>query len=159
MKKDDLTVGPMALHFRRLAIPAALGMLFATLYNVVDVYFAGRLSTDAQAGLAIGYQAFFILMALGFGLSSALSALVSNAKGSGETSQVRKYISQGLIYAVILTLLSIIIGLFIGPKLIGLVSEPGSYRRCWTWIFWMAHFCITWFFNSLWREWHSPSAW
>ena len=37
MKKDDLTVGPMALHFRRLAIPAALGMLFATLYNVVDV--------------------------------------------------------------------------------------------------------------------------
>ena len=47
-------------------------MLFATLYNVVDVYFAGRLSTDAQAGLAIGYQAFFILMALGFGLSSAL---------------------------------------------------------------------------------------
>ena len=129
MKKDDLTVGPMALHFRRLAIPAALGMLFATLYNVVDVYFAGRLSTDAQAGLAIGYQAFFILMALGFGLSSALSALVSNAKGSGETSLVRKYISQGLIYAVILTLLSIIIGLFIGPKLIGLVSEPGSYRN------------------------------
>jgi putative MATE family efflux protein len=128
MKKDDLTVGPMALHFRRLAIPAALGMLFATLYNVVDVYFAGRLSTDAQAGLAIGYQAFFILMALGFGLSSALSALVSNAKGSGETTNVRKYISQGLIYAVILTLLSIIIGLFIGPKLIGLVSEPGSYR-------------------------------
>jgi len=35
MKKDDLTIGPMPLHFRRLAIPAALGMLFATLYNVV----------------------------------------------------------------------------------------------------------------------------
>ena len=49
MKKDDLTVGPMALHFRRLAIPAALGMLFATLYNVVDVYFAGRLSTEGAS--------------------------------------------------------------------------------------------------------------
>ena len=104
-------------------------MLFATLYNVVDVYYAGRLSTDAQAGLAIGYQAFFVLMALGFGLSSALSALVSNAKGSGETSQVRRYISQGLTFAIILTLLSMIIGWFIGPKLIGLVSEPGSYRN------------------------------
>ena len=129
MKKDDLTVGSMAIHFRRLAIPAALGMLFATLYNVVDVYYAGRLSTDAQAGLAIGYQAFFVLMALGFGLSSALSALVSNAKGSGKTSQVRRYISQGLTFAIILTLLSMIIGWFIGPKLIGLVSEPGSYRN------------------------------
>ncbi|MDA7846804.1 MATE family efflux transporter [Amylibacter sp.] len=129
MKKDDLTVGSMAVHFRRLAIPAALGMLFATLYNVVDVYFAGKLSTDAQAGLAIGYQAFFILMALGFGLSSALSALVSNAKGSGETSQVRQYISQGLTFAVILTLLSMIVGCFIGPTLIGIVSEPGAYRN------------------------------
>ena len=129
MKQDELTVGPMALHFRRLAIPAALGMLFATLYNVVDVYYAGKLSTDAQAGLAIGYQAFFILMALGFGLSSALSALVSNAKGSGETSQVRQYISQGLTFAVILTLLSMIVGWFIGPTLIGIVSEPGAYRN------------------------------
>ena len=129
MKKDDLTVGSMAVHFKRLAIPAALGMLFATLYNVVDVYYAGRLSTDAQAGLAIGYQAFFVLMALGFGLSSALSALVSNAKGSGKTSQVRRYISQGLTFAIILTLLSMILGWFIGPKLIGLVSEPGSYRN------------------------------
>ena len=129
MKKDDLTVGSMAVHFRRLAIPAALGMLFATLYNVVDVYYAGKLSTDAQAGLAIGYQAFFILMALGFGLSSALSALVSNAKGSGETSQVRQYISQGLTFAVILTLLSMIVGWFIGPTLIGIVSEPGAYRN------------------------------
>ena len=88
-----------------------------------------KLSTDAQAGLAIGYQAFFILMALGFGLSSALSALVSNAKGSGETSQVRQYISQGLTFAVILTLLSMIVGWFIGPTLIGIVSEPGAYRN------------------------------
>ncbi|MDA9163958.1 MATE family efflux transporter [Amylibacter sp.] len=129
MQKDDLTKGPMAIHFRRLAIPAALGMLFATLYNVVDVYYAGKLSTDAQAGLAIGYQAFFILMALGFGLSSALSALVSNAKGSGETSQVRQYISQGLTFAVILTFFSMIVGCFIGPTLIGIVSEPGAYRN------------------------------
>lgn len=60
MAQDDLTTGPMVLHFKNLAIPAALGMLFATLYNVVDVYYAGRLSTEAQAGLAIGYQAFFI---------------------------------------------------------------------------------------------------
>ena len=81
MMNDDLTTGPISQHFRKLAIPAAFGMLFATLYNVVDVYFAGILGTDAQAGLSIGYQAFFILMAVGFGLGAALSALVSNAKG------------------------------------------------------------------------------
>ena len=128
MRKDDLTTGSMASHFRALAIPAAFGMLFATLYNVVDVYWAGRLSTDAQAGLAIGFQAFFILMAVGFGLSSALSALVSNAKGSKDAEQTQTFIAQGLIYGVIATVALMIVGWFLGPILITLVSEPGAYR-------------------------------
>ena len=150
MKKDDLTKGPMALHFRRLAIPAALGMLFATLYNVVDVYYAGKLSTDAQAGLAIGYQAFFILMALGFGLSSALSALVSNAKGSGETSQVRRYISQGLTFSVLLTLLSIIVGWLHWSNTYWNSFRTWRLSKCWVRLFWVVDFCIARFFDSLW---------
>jgi len=128
MKKDDLTKGPMALHFRTLAIPAAFGMLFSTLYNVVDVYYAGLLSTDAQAGLAIGYQAFFILMAIGFGLSSALSSLVSNAKGSGDDIVAQRYVAQGIAFGVIITGSCMVIGWFLGPRLIDLVSEPGAYR-------------------------------
>ncbi|MDC1429579.1 MATE family efflux transporter [Emcibacteraceae bacterium] len=128
MKKDDLTKGPMALHFRTLAIPAAFGMLFSTLYNVVDVYYAGLLSTDAQAGLAIGYQVFFILMAIGFGLSSALSSLVSNAKGSGDDTVAQRYVAQGIAFGVIITGSCMVIGWFLGPRLIDLVSEPGAYR-------------------------------
>ncbi len=128
MRKDDLTTGPMALHFRTLAMPAAFGMLFTTLYNVVDVYYAGLLSTDAQAGLAIGYQAFFILMAVGFGLSSALSTLVSNAKGSGDAAEAQRYVVQGLAFGGVITASCMVIGWFLGPELIVLVSEPGAYR-------------------------------
>ena len=128
MRKDDLTTGPMALHFRTLAIPAAFGMLFTTLYNVVDVYYAGLLSTDAQAGLAIGYQAFFILMAVGFGLSSALSTLVSNAKGSGDAAEAQRYVVQGWAFGGVITASCMVIGWFLGPELIVLVSEPGAYR-------------------------------
>ena len=40
-RTHDLTEGSLALHFRRLAVPAAIGMVFTTLYNVVDVFFAG----------------------------------------------------------------------------------------------------------------------
>jgi len=128
MEKDDLTSGTMASHFRAIAVPAAFGMLFATLYNVVDVYWAGRISTDAQAGLAIGFQAFFILMAIAFGLSSALSALVSNAKGSKNAQQTQRYIAQGLSFGVISTVVTMGIGWFLGPMLITLVSEPSGYR-------------------------------
>lgn len=124
----DLTKGPLLGHFRTLAIPAAFGMLFSTLYNVVDVYWAGRLSTQAQAGLAIGFQAFFIMMSIGFGLSAALSALVSNAKGLGDRASARTFALQGIVFGIIATLVLMALGWIGGPYLIALVSEPGDYR-------------------------------
>jgi putative MATE family efflux protein len=142
MAKDDLTIGSMGSHFRSLAIPAAFGMLFATLYNVVDVYWAGRLSTEAQAGLAIGYQAFFILMAVGFGLGSALSALVSNAKGSKNVDETRKFIAQGLSFGLIITLTFMVVGYIAGPHLINFVSEPGGYRDAATGYFYWLIFAL-----------------
>ena len=73
----DLTKGSLTQHFRHLAVPAAIGMVFTTLYNVVDVFFAGLLGTNEQAGMAISFQAFFLTITFGFGLafSSAMASL------------------------------------------------------------------------------------
>ena len=128
MIEHDLTTGPLSGHFRRLAVPAAIGMLFSTLYNVVDTFYAGLLGTQEQAGLAVGFQAFFILVAIGFGLSSAMSALVGNAKGRKDAAEARHLAAQGIGLAVLATLLMIAIAAFAGPFLIAVVSEPGGYR-------------------------------
>jgi len=128
MRDEDLTTGAISGHFRTLAIPAAMGMLFTTLYNVVDVYFAGQLSTEAQAGLAIGFQAFFIMMAVGFGTGSAMSALVGNARGKKDDKAARHTAMQGLSFGITATALLMVFGAFAGPYLIALVSEPGGYR-------------------------------
>ncbi len=128
MRDEDLTVGPISGHFRTLALPAALGLLFTTLYNVVDVFYAGQLSTEAQAGLAVGYQAFFIMMAVGFGTGSAMSALVGNARGRKDDEGARHMSMQGLSFGIAAVGILIILGYFGGPMLIELVSEPGGYR-------------------------------
>ena len=129
MQRDyDLTTGPISGHFRTLAVPAALGMLFTTLYNVVDVFFAGQISTEAQAGLAIGFQAFFIMMAVGFGTGAAMSALVGNARGKKDDAGARRIAMQGLSYGIVAVILLMIFGFFAGPQMIALVSEPGGYR-------------------------------
>lgn len=124
----DLTNGPISGHFRRLALPAAIGMLFSTLYNVVDTYYAGFLGTQEQAGLAIGFQAFFILVAVGFGIGSAMSALVGNAKGRKDAEDARFLAAQGISFAVIAVFLMIGVAILAGPALIAIVSEPGGYR-------------------------------
>ena len=107
----DLTVGPMSQHFRTLAIPAALGMVFNTLYNMVDIYFAGRLATDAQAGLAIGFMVFFIYVAFGFGLGSGVSALVGGALGAKDKRGARRLVGQALSFAVVISVASTIVNL------------------------------------------------
>jgi len=128
MIDDDLTTGPVTGHFRRLAIPAAIGMLFSTLYNIVDTFYAGYFGTQAQAGLAVGFQAFFVMVAVGFGLGSAMSALVGNAKGRKDVADARRLAAQGIGFATIATVVLIVVALLAGPSLIAVVSEPGGYR-------------------------------
>ncbi|MEC7211166.1 MAG: MATE family efflux transporter, partial [Pseudomonadota bacterium] len=124
----DLTTGSLALHFRRLAVPAAIGMVFTTLYNVVDVFFAGLIGTAAQAGLAISFQAFFLFITFGFGLSSAMTALVGNAIGAGAKDEARIVAARGIGFGVIVSGLLIVLAWFLGPELIKIVSTEGEYR-------------------------------
>ena len=127
-KMHDLTTGSLAGHFLRLAVPAAIGMVFSTLYNVVDVFFAGLISTDAQAGLAISFQAFFIFVTIGFGLGSAMTALVGNAIGAKDTAEASKIAMQGIGFAIVASALLIVIALFLGPHLLAFISTEGAYR-------------------------------
>ncbi|MGB1106787.1 MAG: MATE family efflux transporter, partial [Candidatus Puniceispirillaceae bacterium] len=117
----DLTEGSLAQHFRRLAVPAAIGMVFTTLYNVVDVFFAGLIGTAAQAGLAISFQAFFLFITFGFGLSSAMTALVGNAIGAKEDAEARIVAARGIGFGVIISTVLMVAAWFIGPELIKLV--------------------------------------
>jgi len=127
-RTHDLTTGPLSQHFKTLAIPAAIGMVFTTLYNVVDVFFAGLIGTAAQAGLAISFQAFFILITFGFGLSSAMTALVGNAIGAKDEEAARLVAARGIGFGVLISLALIVVGWFVGPELIKLVSTEGEYR-------------------------------
>ena len=64
----------------------------------------------------------------GVGLSSALSALVSNAKGGGDEKLAQRFITRGLTVSFMITVFSKILSSVIGPNLIELVSEPESQR-------------------------------
>lgn len=124
----DLTTGPLALHFRKLAVPAAIGMIFSTLYNAVDVFFAGLIGTDAQAGLAISFQAFFIFVTVGFGLSAAMTALVGNAIGRKEDDEASRIATQGVGFACLSAVILLVGAFSFAPALLKLISTDGAYQ-------------------------------
>jgi len=124
----DLTTGSLVGHFRHLAVPAAIGMVFTTLYNVVDVFFAGMIGTAAQAGLALSFQAFFIFVTFGFGLSAAMTALVGNAIGGKDQMGARSYALRGIGFGVLISLALMVVAYWIGPMLIKLMSVEGVHQ-------------------------------
>ena len=124
----NLSNGSISNHLIKLAVPAGIGMLFTTLYNVVDVFFAGLIGTEAQAGLAISFQAFFIFITFGFGLSAAMAALVGNATGAKDLYKASMIARKGIGFGLLVSMLLIIAASWIGPLLINLISTEGAYR-------------------------------
>ena len=137
----DLTSGSIFQHLRRLAIPAALGMLFHTLYNIVDVYFAGMISTSAQAGLSLGYLVYFFIAAFGFGISAAMAGLLGNALGRKDQN-ANKIAFSGLIFAVFISVILMVFGWCFGYRMLSVVSEPSLYSN-------LAHRYYFWLIISL----------
>ena len=104
----DLTQGDIKKQLIGMAVPAGTGLLFYTLYNVVDTFYAGLISTEAIAGLSISYPLYFILLAFAVGFGQGTTALVSIAIGKKKFNEAIKIHTQAL---VITLLVSIAIGL------------------------------------------------
>ena len=124
---NNLTTGPIPVLIRRLAIPSSVGMFFNTMYNVVDTFYAGRMSTDALAALSLSFPIFFILLAMGMGFSTGTTALIGNALGRGDRSEASLTASQGLILSFLLAAVVTTTGYAAAPWLFRLLGATDQY--------------------------------
>jgi putative MATE family efflux protein len=123
----DLTVAPIPLLIRRLAIPAGTGFFFNTMFNVVDTWYGGRLSTTALAAMSLSFPVFFIVLSMGTGLSSGATTLVGNALGRGDHDEARRYIFQSLSFALINAIVLTIAGLLFTEHIFMFMGAQGDY--------------------------------
>ncbi len=62
-KSLNLTKDPIGPLLKKIAIPASVGTLFQTLFNIVDTFFAGKISPEALSALAKSFPIYFIIIA------------------------------------------------------------------------------------------------
>ena len=125
----SLTSDPISQLTWRIAVPMSVGMFFNTMFNVVDTLCAGWLGTDALAALSLSFPVFFIIIAVGSGLSQGATALMANALGAGDTAEARRVFAQSLVFAVIAGIVLSIAGWFAAPSLFRLLGAEGGYLR------------------------------
>ncbi|HLC19289.1 MAG TPA: MATE family efflux transporter [Candidatus Nanoarchaeia archaeon] len=123
----DLTVGHIPSLIRKLAIPASIGFFFHTMFNVVDTYYGGLVSTEALAALSLSFPIFFIVIALSSGIGTGATALISNALGEKNKIEAREYAGQAISFGIIAGIILTVIGLLISPSLFRLMGASGTY--------------------------------
>ncbi len=99
----DILGGPVLPSLVRMALPASIGFFFNTMYNVVDTYWAGTLSTEALAGLSLSFPLYGVLLAIAVGTSSGSNALIANYLGAGKEQESRIILAQSLSFGAIFT--------------------------------------------------------
>ena len=57
-KKLNLTSNPIGRLLKQIAIPASTGSLFQTLFNIIDTFYAGKISPESLAALAKSFCTF-----------------------------------------------------------------------------------------------------
>jgi putative MATE family efflux protein len=126
-QQSALTTEPIPQLVRRIAVPASIGYFFNTMYNVVDTYFAGLISTQALASLSLSLPVFFIIIATGTGVSTGATALIANALGAGKREEARLYAGQAISFGILTGLALTVFGLLISPFLFRVLGAEGEY--------------------------------
>ena len=124
---SDLTTAPIPGLIRRLAIPAGTGFFFNTMFNVVDTWYGGQLSTTALAAMSLSFPVFFILLSVGTGASNAATALIGHALGKGDITESRRLICQSITFALLHALVLCGAGTAALPWLFSLLGAKGDY--------------------------------
>ena len=110
--------------FIKIAIPSSIGTIFQNLYSVVDSIFAGKMiSGSALAAIGQIFPIYFIIIALGVGLSIGTTSLIANSIGENNFKNSGKIFTQSFILSVIISILITLIGIYFSPKIISSINN------------------------------------
>ncbi len=125
-KRIDLTQGAVVSKLFSLAVPLVAGNILQTIYNLVDLFWVGRLGADAVAAVSIVFPTQWLLISMAMGVTIAGAALVSQWTGADQPEQAGFAAAQTLLLAgAVSTLLatSAYVGRFALLNLLGATGE------------------------------------
>ena len=125
-KSIKLTKDPIWSLLRKVTIPASVGSLFQTFYNLVDTWFAGRISAEAIGAIAKSFPIYFTIIAVGVGLGAATNALIGNSIGEKKVRVASMYIAQSLIFALTVSIFVTLFGLNASNYLLGVMGSNAA---------------------------------
>jgi len=122
-KKLNLTTNPIGRLLKQIAIPASIGSLFQTLFNLTDTFFAGKISSEALAALAKSFPLYFLIISAGIGIVAGCNSLIANCLGARNKMAASIYSYNTLIFAVLFSIVITFIGIYFSYDLLKIMGN------------------------------------
>ena len=132
----DFTSGSIRRAIFMLSVPMILEMVMESLFAVVDIYFVGKVSTNAVAAVGLTESVLTLIYGVAIGLSMATTAIVARRVGEKQFKKAADAAFQAILIAVALSLVVGMAGFTFGAdilRLMGgeedLIEEGAGYTR------------------------------
>ena len=116
---------------KKLALPAMVGTLFQTLYNIVDTFFAGKISAEALASLSKSFPIYFIIISTSIGVTVAGTSLIGNSIGENNKNKTINYFTHIIYFAILISILITFLGLTYSEKVFVLMGSTKEVTFLW----------------------------
>ena len=98
---QDLTSGSLTGHLLKTTSFMLVSMVFQTLYVLIDLYWVGRLGTDAVAAVGLSGNLMFIVLAATQMLGVGTTTLVSHATGARNKERANLVFNQSQVLSLV----------------------------------------------------------
>ena len=135
---QDLTTGSLTRHLLKTTSFMLVTMLFQTLYVLVDLYWVGRLGTEAVAAVGISGNLMFVVLAATQMLGVGTTTLVAHAAGRKDREQATRVFNQAQVLSVIAGVLFLAAGMATRTAYARAMSpDPVTTRLAADYLLWM----------------------
>ena len=121
----------------KLAIPVITALLGHTFVQLVDNIMVGQLGTASLAAISLGNSFFWVAMSIGIGFSTAITPLIAETDGQGNTAKGRKVLIHGLLSCTFLGIILSISVLLTQPLLYEMGQPEQVVDFAYKYLFWV----------------------
>lgn len=130
MMKNDRTQlilkGDILKALITLSIPIIINNFIQTMFNLVDAFWVGKISSVHFAATSFVWPVNFLFISLGIGISIAGTSLISQLVGANKIKEAQEYASQIIVVSVLAALGFTIIGYVISPYIISAMGADAE---------------------------------
>ncbi|RQG87142.1 MATE family efflux transporter [Natrarchaeobius halalkaliphilus] len=117
-----MTTGVIPPKLLQLAWPLVLGNLLQTFYNLADMFWVGRVGSDAVAAVSLMFPLSWLFVSTAMGLTAATIALVSQHVGAGDDRTADRVVGQTILLALAVSSALAAVGLYFRRPLLWLIG-------------------------------------